>query len=186
MLLGSKEFGSALYGITVEAWCHSRLVKGGKFVLRAAMCEGRRSVSDQIILPPITKQRFSETEWDQADFRLAPGVYYVPRSTGWPVWDSCAVATVGLTGIGNAEMLVAFQMTVRGKHRLNQEHANFIGIEEGSRAEEKLPQLFQFVVPEESFPSFKIEWEEGPVRDRVHIAVMRVPISERFVKGIQE
>jgi hypothetical protein len=140
----------------------------------------------RLILPPITKQRFSGMEWDQVYFWLASGRYSVPRSASWPVWDSCAVATVSFTRIGKAEILVSFQMIVKGKHGLNQEHANFIAIEEDSCAEEKLPQLFLFVVPEESFPSFKIEWREGPVRNRVHIAVMKVLISERFVKGIQE
>jgi hypothetical protein len=84
--------------------------------------------------------------------------------------------------------LVVFQMTVGKEHRFGQSHSHFDDIKSPRHpsSESKLLLLFLFVVPDESFPSFRIDLKGSDLRDDVDVRVMRIPISERFVKGIQE
>jgi hypothetical protein len=80
--------------------------------------------------------------------------------------------------------LVVFQMTVGKEHRLGQSHSHFDHIKSLQHPSSELKPLFLFVVPDESFPSFRIDLKGSDLRDDVDVRVMKVLITERFVKGI--
>jgi hypothetical protein len=134
----------------------------------------------------MTMNTFSRSDWDREDFALSPGRYYVPRSAFWEVRDSCRVVTVSVNpGQGaiadepseERMRLVVFRMTVGKENGFDQDNSHFDDIKSHQHSSSELKPLFLFVVPEETFPSFRIDLVGSGLPDDVDVGVMGVPVS---------